>query len=1159
MRLARWIALSTLVAVGACDDAAPDGLRRTPPGEGPTVRFDVAHRPLPEIPFPNDVATYPDPTSRTGLRVNASLVAPTALEATARAKFSELEGWGTFAPLSVSFERAPGVDAAIDPGAVLARHRGDDYDFADDALYLIDLETGVPHPIDLGEGSFSFTLGDPSAYWKNDPLAGEPTLSWETRDEAGGDPGAAYAPELDTDFDGVLDRPNLDDPGACAGKTGADAERCKVDHLLTFYERESDTLVARPLVPLREKHGYAVVLTDRLRDAAGRPARSPFELVYHPSQEDGARRVQAALDDPAHAAYFGDLAGTGLAHVAFLWTFTTQPTTEDLALLRDGLYGRGPFARLSRDFSTDVQALPLIGYYTPAELAAGEIPDPSWPSFPQCDGRVGSNLVALPVSSLKQTLGDLSGIGFGLAPPEVDELVRSLDEISHIVVGRFQTPFFLPGGPEGKAPDASFQLDFSTGEGLVGRDDVMFYLFVPKHGAQPHPVTVFGHGYGGSSIQAIAYAGNFARQGVATVALDAAWHGFEIEPGLKKLIDIICQGVCAAPLADSLFAGRARDLDADGKIDPGGDLLTGYIFHTRDSIRQSIVDRVQLVRVLRSFGGAGQHDYDGDGAPELAGDFDADGRPDVGGPDVDISSWGQSLGGLLSTIHGGLDTELSAAAPSAPGGGLTDVIVRSNEREVVNASVLRTLGPLVVSVRARDLDAKSTRCAADELSLRFVMTSVNKDREIEFACVPRDDDRPMTVIAHNEANGERRCATVSPEGRFRVGVPATRDDYLTLTFLDGAHQVTSYAGCAPVPGATVRHFIERFGKGLDTTDACPAADGCLLFEGRRWAAGEYLRFPADGLGLRRGSPDLRRFLQLTQTALDAADPISFAPKYALSPLTDARTGGVAAARGLMVIAQAGDQTVPISTGVALGRAAGAVPFFRPDQAVRYPDWASYATPQALYDALGGRTPNRVLIDRHVIEGVAHLQRHPAGPACRANERPEAPSACRPACDASSGCFSGQSCDSKSPADSCTTRLSRATCDGALFDVDDLDDGAQPFDEQRLSVPLRVARRAAPAGPSELDRAWAPRLLGVPRRATDDGAWGADERVVAFTASYIKPDGQHAFYNPAPCQLWDNATYLANVAARFVATGGRDVYYLSHPATHGCLARGDCPP
>jgi hypothetical protein len=52
--------------------------------------------------------------------------------------------------------------------------------------------------------------------------------------------------------------------------------------------------------------------------------------------------VRDILNDPARAAYFGDLAGTGLDHVAFTWSFTTQPTVDDMKRLRDGLFGRAP-------------------------------------------------------------------------------------------------------------------------------------------------------------------------------------------------------------------------------------------------------------------------------------------------------------------------------------------------------------------------------------------------------------------------------------------------------------------------------------------------------------------------------------------------------------------------------------------------------------------------------------------------------------------------------------------------------------------------------------------------------------------------------------------------------------------------------------------------
>src|SRR6478609_7387700 len=104
--LRRAIAAASLASLAASCvmDRAPDALRRTPSGPGAAVRFDVAHKPLPDIPLPSDTATWPDPTSRTGLRVNASLVAPTAIEKQARERFTQMEGWGTFSPITVAFD-----------------------------------------------------------------------------------------------------------------------------------------------------------------------------------------------------------------------------------------------------------------------------------------------------------------------------------------------------------------------------------------------------------------------------------------------------------------------------------------------------------------------------------------------------------------------------------------------------------------------------------------------------------------------------------------------------------------------------------------------------------------------------------------------------------------------------------------------------------------------------------------------------------------------------------------------------------------------------------------------------------------------------------------------------------------------------------------------
>ena len=127
----RTIPLLALLCLGSC---APylEGIRLTPSGDGPLVVVDWDARPLPEIPLPNDLATRPDPSSITGMRLNISELAPTAMESEARVKINELTGFGIYAPITVSFSKL------LDLDGIHERHR-DDGDFSDDAFYIIDI------------------------------------------------------------------------------------------------------------------------------------------------------------------------------------------------------------------------------------------------------------------------------------------------------------------------------------------------------------------------------------------------------------------------------------------------------------------------------------------------------------------------------------------------------------------------------------------------------------------------------------------------------------------------------------------------------------------------------------------------------------------------------------------------------------------------------------------------------------------------------------------------------------------------------------------------------------------------------------------------------------------------------------------------------------
>jgi hypothetical protein len=111
------------------------------------------------------------------------------MEEIARQGFSEMEGWGTSSPITVSFNRGLTGDptkAAINLEDVRSRMQGDGHDFGNDPIYVVNLKTGVPMIMDAGEGYYPATLRDPWRYWPNDPKASESNLLFETVEEGFG-------------------------------------------------------------------------------------------------------------------------------------------------------------------------------------------------------------------------------------------------------------------------------------------------------------------------------------------------------------------------------------------------------------------------------------------------------------------------------------------------------------------------------------------------------------------------------------------------------------------------------------------------------------------------------------------------------------------------------------------------------------------------------------------------------------------------------------------------------------------------------------------------------------------------------------------------------------------------------------------------------------
>ena len=881
-----------LACLIACTSPVPQGLGLAAEGDGPRVNFDVMAKPLPEIPLPNDFASRFDATSPTLHRVNASIeAAPTQWEKRTRAGLNQMSGWGTLAPITVSF------DAPLDLENIVGRHQRP-ADFGDDALYVIDVTRGSPDfckpvPLDLGQGHFPTVLDD-REYYPDEPHQSLETLTFEQEEEdLDGD--GVMDPGEDTDMDGVLDHPNTLD-----GKNGP-------FDVIGFYEKETNTLIARPLYPMREATTYAVVLTTRLVGKDGKQVRSPFVNINHLAQTPALQPLTECLSQ----------SNLVMSEVAFTWSFTTQSITVDYRAFRDGLYGRGPLAFLEKEYPVDLTAIPDGRRITP-------------------DNR---NTKAVPGEQFLQFGVQLIDIFANSQSPATTALLNSwLSEVDFYATASFVSPQFFPrydaNGKFLPLYDQVMDIDVGRKETFHRPETIDFLMSVPKVRTGPAPVAIFMHGHSGSKLDALLVMGPLARSGIATIGMDAVSHGLSLNAVDRELITGLTQRYGIDPLAQAMVSdGRGIDQNGDGLIDSGADYFTGYVTHTRDTVRQTAVDLMQMVRVLRSFDGQRRWAFDvnRDGVNDLAGDFDGDGVVDLGGPNVPIYVAGASLGGILASLMGGIEPEIDAIAPILPGGYLSEIGTRSDLGQVQNPLVLRMMGPLML-VHPNEQGVPA---------LFQMVPDVVKKTQREVAVLPAPLLPGSIALIRNLKTREWRCGRVQPNGHLRMAVSSDSGDPLRFELYAEELPSKPREGCDPT-GYTPTLVIEQFAKAFQ-------------FQGRGYEAGAPLSALADGFGLRRGSPELRRLFSLAQIALEPADPANFAPFWEGDRTFSYGDGTTVATRALL-LPMTGDPGVPVATAAALMRAAGFVDSENVDP--RY-----------------GKTQMQQLIDVGFVEGVERTGRY----------------------------------------------------------------------------------------------------------------------------------------------------------------------------------------
>lgn len=841
-----------------------------------------------EIPFPNDILTRPEADSPTGRRLNFSAQGVTHAERSWLQSFSELDGFSTYAPLWLRFE--PGFER-IDLADLEARHAN--RDTSDDAIFLVNLNRysenfGQVVPLEMGRGRFPLNIEDFGRYFPSDPRRNGGNLLFETVAEDNNDDGVLDTGE-DTDGDGVLDQPNTWRVATGVPRNPGPLES-QLD-LISFYELESETLSARPIFPLEERTVYAVVVTRRLRGAQSHsPVRSPFVAIHHLQQTDELR--------PLTRDGILESLGLSLQDVAFAWTFTTQTTHSRLVELRDGIYGRGKYAALSGKFPAEVTSI----------------------SHLESKNR-SNNVYTLASTRLLEALSKpIVANVFGLELSRVQPLLDAYrDFVDYLVDFTITVPVVL-------GPDVSDQAVSET---------LPISCMVPKaragHSA-PFPVVFYSHSFSYTRWEFMGFASNLARFGLATCALDFYGHGVPS----SDLIDVVVQQLLEPEeltgLGDAVVRGRSRDLNQDGATDSGGDMFSHNPFVTRDLMLQSALDSLFAIRTLKNFGSSIMpFDVNGDGLNELAGDFNGDGVADLGA-NRPYYLFGSALGGMLDILVGAVEPAVQASAAASAGAGWQDIFARSSRDGLIDGFFLNAAGPLIVA-------AESTT-TQNRIELSLETLDVLSNVSLRFATAPdpihgiaeafAEGDR---VVARNLDNGAERALTLSAtddDGKpatFRFHLPSDFGDRFDLRFYrQGASQPYRVINTFELPSSRLSE---------------------VGFLGARYVAGSPLRVLQSGLGLQRQTPEWRRYVGLAQMALDAADPINYAPLY-LSSTQDL-------ARSLFVVNIAGDQKFPVSAGVALARTAGAITYYQADPVYQ-------------------KSQDEVLLDAFVPEGLDHMLR-----------------------------------------------------------------------------------------------------------------------------------------------------------------------------------------
>jgi hypothetical protein len=404
-----------------------------------------------------------------------------------------------------------------------------------------------------------------------------------------------------------------------------------------LWDPASKTLVFQPDALLNEHSRYALVITDGVRDATGKPIKSGgFGDVFGVGQSRETSDYRRELRDAMRVPYFGT------HRVVAASLFTTQSVSADLDKIMRQLKQSTPAPAsfmVGNSAGSTVRALFDVTGVTGVEFKRQTGTAPSFTSS------------SLPLTALQIVPGAIGQIAYGsFNSPDYETAAKYIPATGT-----------LTGQPQ---PQGSNQL--------------MLQLFVPA-GAKPAggwPVAIFGHGFTDSMYGAPwAVASVLASRGIATLSINVVGHGG------GALGTLTVQRAAGAPV-DINAGGRGIDQDGNGVIDSTEGVNAvppRTALNSRDGLRQTAIDLMQLVREV-----------------QVGMDIDGDGSADLNAQRIYYA--GQSFGGIYGALLLGIDPDIKAGVLNVAGGSIVEV-GRLGEFRPLTGIALATRMPSLINVQ----------------------------------------------------------------------------------------------------------------------------------------------------------------------------------------------------------------------------------------------------------------------------------------------------------------------------------------------------------------------------------------------------------------------------------------------------------------------------